>query len=130
MQRNRLHPGIDRDGGGLPRRRHGTSGWKSWYDGTPGAPWWEFDTRTPGGVLFISRSRQSIWFVGGMFVPRKVTVPEPVPEEWRVPPAFRRTSVGLSCTYVSPGSPLWPRRSKVAVPDAHGLLSVNGNPTP
>ena len=112
-------PGIDRDGRGLPRRRHGTSGLEEPYHGMPCAPA-GVDTRTPGGVLFISRSGQRIWSVGGVFVPRKVTVPD------------RAGGVASTTTFTDPSAFHAPTSLrdlrygrgilKVAAPDAHGLL--------
>ncbi len=99
-----------------------------WYDGSPGAPWWEFDNRLPGGLLYIHQPGQTICSVGGIFTPRKVTVtetngPVPVTTTFVYPSAFH-----------SPTSLVNPHYGrgvvKVQVPDARGLLYVDGDPKP
>ena len=99
-----------------------------WYDGSPGAPWWEFDTRLPGGILYIQQPGMSICSVGGVFLPRKVTVtetngPVPITSTFVYPSAFHSPTSLLNLKF---GRGM----VKVQVPDERGLLYVNGDPTP
>jgi uncharacterized protein (TIGR03000 family) len=102
--------------------------WKKWYDGSPGAPWWEFDTRTPGGVLTIYRPGQRITSIGGVFLPRKVIVTDtpagvPVTTTFVYPSAFHSPNSLRDLQYAR-------GIARIVVPDAHGLLYVDGNPSP
>lgn len=102
--------------------------WKSWYDGSPGAPWWEFDNRFPGGLIIIGGPTQRVISVGGLFTPRKVFVREYGPDgstttRLTYPSAFHTPNAMLDLNY---GRGM----VKVCLPDAHGLLYVNGEKTP
>lgn len=96
-----------------------------WTDGTPGAPWWEFDQRTPGGVLIIHRPGRTITSMGGVLLPRRVTVRQTgaLPARIKYPSAFH-----------APTSLLAPGDThgivSVEIPDERGLLYIGDDPTP
>lgn len=89
---------------------------------------WDLDYRWPGGVQYVELPGLSICSVGGIFTPRKVTVtetagPVPVTTTFVYPCSFNLPNCMFSLNY---GRGML----KVQVPDARGLLYVNGDPKP
>ncbi|MGE3808638.1 MAG: hypothetical protein AB7K24_28565 [Gemmataceae bacterium] len=98
------------------------------YDGSPGAPWWEFDYRFPGGITYIHHKGQSVCSVGGLFTRRRVIVTErdggsPVRTRFVYPSAFHTPNAMLDLKY---GRGV----VEVGIPDENGLLYVNHEAEP
>lgn len=95
-----------------------------WYDDTPGAPWWEFDYRTPGGVTLIVDEDTTVWSLGGLFTKRRIIVKDRVSGEatrFDHPSAFHTPHSLADLKFAR-------ALVRVQLPDRNGLLYVNGGP--